>query len=238
MGHKIHPTNYRLGVIQSWRSKWFAKSPQFRSWLREDVLIRSFLEKKLAEARVERIEIERSGGGKEVIVNIHTAKPGLVIGRGGGGVEDLRKELVGRVLGKGGSVKINIHDIKQSSLAAAVVAQNVAADLIKRIPFRRAIKQAIDQVQKAGAKGVKIQVAGRLNGAEIARTETLGWGSMPLHTLRANIDYANVPAFTTYGAIGVSVWIYKGQVFEKEPQAKGEDVFKEIKDLTAKARAS
>lgn len=238
MGHKIQPINYRLGVLTSWRSKWFAKRPQFKHWLKEDVSLRSYLEKKLAEARVEKIEIERSGGGKEVIINIHTAKPGLVIGRGGGGVEDLRREIEKKILGLGASVKINIHDIKQSSLSAAVVAQNVAADLLKRIPFRRAVKMAIDQVLKAGAKGVKIQVAGRLNGAEIARTETLGSGNMPLHTLRANIDYANVPAFTTYGAIGVSVWIYKGQVFEKEPEPKGEDVFKEIKDLTAKAKIS
>ena len=238
MGHKIQPINYRLGIIQTWRSRWFAKNPQFKSWLREDVLIRAFLEKKLSEARVDSIIIERSGGGKEVIINIHTAKPGLVIGRGGGGVEDLRHEVEKRILARGGSVKINIHDVKQSSLSAAGVAQNVAADLLKRIPFRRAVKMAIDQTQKAGAKGVKIQVAGRLNGAEIARTEHLGWGNMPLHTLRANIDYANVTAFTTYGAIGVSAWIYKGQIFEKEPEEKGEDVFKEIKNITAKAKIS
>lgn len=239
MGHKIHPRSHRLGIIESWRSRWYSKKEIFRKFLEQDVLLRNFINKKLADARVEKIEIERPGQGKEVIVNIYTAKPGMVIGRGGGGIDDLRKEIEQKLLRSQTSIKLNIHDVKQSSGAAAVVAQNIAADLVKRMPFRRAVKQALDQIQKGGAKGAKIQVAGRLNGAEIARTETLSYGSMPLHTLRANIDYFNASAFTTYGVVGVSVWVYKGEVFEKDESGeKGADVLKELKKITDKGKRS
>ena len=214
MGQKIHPKNYRLGVLYGWKSKWFSHD-NYQRWLKDDVRIRVFIQKKLSEARVDNIDIERSGKANEVAVTIYTAKPGMVIGRGGSGIEDLRLEIEKKVLKNSGKVKIAIQEIRQSALAAGVVAQNVAVDLVRRIAFRRAVKQALEQVQKAGARGVKIRVAGRLNGAEIARKETFNWGSVPLHTLRANIDYAQAAAHTTYGAIGVMVWIYKGDVFEK-----------------------
>ncbi|MBI4122599.1 MAG: 30S ribosomal protein S3 [Parcubacteria group bacterium] len=240
MGQKIHPRNYRLGVIEGWRSKWFSRRDAYRTVLREDVMVRSFIQKKLAEARVEKIEIERGGRTGDITVNIHTAKPGMVIGRGGAGIEELKVALEKNVLKNAKKAHINIHEVRQGALSAAVVAQNVASDLMRRIPFRRAVKQAIDQVQKAGAKGVKIRVSGRLNGAEIARVETLSSGSVPLHTLRANIDYDDATAFTTYGAVGVSVWIYKGDVFEEGGTSaeKPSDVLAQIKKITAEKESA
>ncbi len=234
MGQKIHPRNYRLGVIQDWRSRWISRKDSFRNLLKEDVEIRSFIMKKLSDARIEKIEIERSGKVGDISVNVYTAKPGMVIGRGGSGIEDLRSEIEKKVLKNSKKTQINIHEVRQSALSAGVIAQNIASDLVRRIPFRRAMKQAIDQVEKAGAKGVKVRVSGRLNGAEIARSETLSSGSVPLHTLRANIDYEDATAFTTYGAIGVSVWIYKGDVFEEEVEEKNKqsDVLLEIKKIT------
>ncbi|OGY92340.1 MAG: 30S ribosomal protein S3 [Candidatus Komeilibacteria bacterium RIFCSPLOWO2_02_FULL_48_11] len=239
MGQKIHPTSYRLGVIYGWKSKWFS-SESYSQFLREDTMLRSFIRKRLSEARVDDIEIERSGKGNDISIAIHTAKPGMVIGRGGAGIEDLKKEIEAKVLKNQKRVKIAIQEIRQGWLSSAVVAQGIASDLVRRIPFRRAAKQAIDQVQKAGAKGVKIRVTGRLNGAEIARKETFNWGSIPLHTLRANIDFAQAPAHTTYGVIGVSVWIYKGDVFERVTEsagAGGADMISEIKKV-AHERAS
>lgn len=237
MGHKIHPKNHRLGVIYGWKSKWFS-ADSYRNLLREDVSIRQFINKKLADARVDNIEIERTGKGNEIIIIIHTAKPGMVIGRGGSGIEQLTEEIKRQVIKRPAAVKVNIMEIRQGALSAAVVAQNIAADLVKRIPFRRSVKQAVDQVQKAGARGVKVQVAGRLNGAEIARTETVARGSVPLHTLRADIDYAQATAFTTYGTVGVAVWIYKGDIFAKGPAAaeksSTEDVLSEIKKIDKK----
>jgi small subunit ribosomal protein S3 len=235
MGQKIHPKNFRLGVIEDWQSKWFAPGNSYRTYLQQDIKIRRFLLKKLAEARVEMIGIERGGKGDEVSINIHTAKPGMVIGRGGEGIEELKKEVEKSVVGNGTKVKINIHEIRQSNLSAGVVAQNITSDLTRRMPYRRAVKQALENVKKAGAKGVKVRVKGRLNGAEIARTETLSWGSIPLHTLRANIDYALSEAQTTYGVIGVMVWIYKGEVLDdqdKEEKSGSDDVLKQIKKIT------
>ncbi|MDP1709982.1 MAG: 30S ribosomal protein S3 [Candidatus Komeilibacteria bacterium] len=236
MGHKIHPKSQRLGIIYGWKSKWFA-ARSYRAFLQEDIEIRTFVTKKLAEARIDEVEIERSGKGSDITISIHTAKPGMVIGRGGSGIDDLKKEIESKVLHNRSKVKIAIHEVRQASLSAQVVAQNIASDLVRRIPFRRAAKQSIDQVHKAGAKGVKIRVSGRLNGAEIARTETFNWGSIPLHTLRANIDFAQVPAHTTYGAIGVSVWIYKGDIFAKvgvsgaSSATQTGDVLSEIKKI-------
>lgn len=242
MGQKIHPKNHRLGIIEDWQSKWFAPRNKFRANLKQDIQIRSFLRKKLKDARVEMVGLERSGKGDEVIVNIHTAKPGMVIGRGGEGAETLKKEVEAVVLQGIGKVKINIHEIRQSNLSAAVVAQNIAADLERRIPFRRASKQALENVKKAGALGVKVRVKGRLNGAEIARSETISWGSIPLHTLRANIDYSQETAHTTYGAIGVTVWIYKGEVLDPEDKsdARGgtDTILKQIKKITDKRAES
>ncbi len=237
MGQKIHPINFRLGVIGTWKSKWFSPKSGYRDHLREDVFIRSYVSKKLRDARVEKVEIERSGSSGEIVINIHTAKPGMVIGRGGAGIEELKKDVEKAVLRNQKKVKINIHEVRQAALSAAVVGQNVAADIEKRMPFRRAMRQAMDQVQKAGAKGVKIRVSGRLNGADIARAEVVNWGSIPLHTLRADIDYDHTLAHTTYGVIGVSVWIYRGEVLDesdKEKNTGSEDVLKEIKKITSK----
>jgi len=237
MGQKIHPFNHRLAVIYGWRSRWYARSDAYRTLLQEDTSIRSFINKKLSEARVEKIEIERSGKGGDIVVNVHTAKPGMVIGRGGAGIEELKKLVEKRVLKNKKKVQINIHEVRQGSLSAAVVAQNISSDLTRRIPYRRAVKQSIDQIEKAGALGAKIRVAGRLNGAEIARTEVLSKGSIPLHTLRADIDYSHSEAHTTYGVIGVSVWIYKGDIFDGEDVDKKEktgDVLDQIKKITKK----
>ncbi|MAG28714.1 30S ribosomal protein S3 [bacterium] len=237
MGQKIHPKNHRLGIIEDWQSKWFAPSNQYRNHLQQDIKIRQFLLKKLRDARVEMIGIERSGKDAELNINIHTAKPGMVIGRGGEGIELLKKEVEKNVVDQGVKVKVNIHEVRQSGLSAAVVAQNISSDLERRMPYRRAVKQALENVKKAGAKGVKVRVKGRLNGAEIARTETLSWGSIPLHTLRANIDYALAEAQTTYGVIGVMVWIYKGEVLDdqdKQEKSGSDDVLKQIKKITSK----
>lgn len=236
MGQKIHPKSHRLGVIQDWTSKWFSSGKNFRSHLKQDVEIRKFLMDKLKEARVESIGIERSGKDGETTINIHTAKPGMVIGRGGEGIEELKKEVEANVLSNQVKVKVNIHEVRQSSLSAANMAQNIASDLERRIPYRRAAKQAMENIKKAGAKGVKIQVKGRLNGAEIARTEVLNWGSVPLHTIRANIDYSLAEADTTYGKIGIGVWIYKGEVLDesdKQETDSHDDVLKQIKKITA-----
>lgn len=219
MGHKVNPKVFRLGISQSSPSKWFARSKnELINFLRQDIQIRKFLQKKLKEAHLERIEIERTG--KAVIITIIAARPGLIIGRGGAGIEELRKELVKKFLTTQ-SVKVNIQEVANPNLSSAVVLQGMIADIEKRIPFRRVMKQTIERVRKAGALGVKVRMSGRLNGVEIARTEILADGKVPLHTLRANIDYSRGAAHTTYGAIGLNVWIYKGEVFEdKEAKSK------------------
>lgn len=219
MGHKVNPKVFRLGISQSSPSKWFARSKgELINFLRQDIQIRKFLQKKLKEAHLERIEIERTG--KAVIITIIAARPGLIIGRGGAGIEELRKELVKKFLTTQ-TVKVNIQEVANPNLSSAVVLQGMIADIEKRIPFRRVMKQTIERVRKAGALGVKVRMSGRLNGVEIARTETLADGKVPLHTLRASIDYSRGAAFTTYGAIGLNVWIYKGEVFEdKEAKSK------------------
>ena len=236
MGQKVHPTGYRIGITTSWRSRWFSQRNSFRKQLQEDVRIREYIKKKLADARVEKVEIERSGKSPEVVVTVYTAKPGMVIGRGGTGIEDLKCSVEKDITKHQTRVKINIQEIRQSALCAEVVGQNIASDIERRIPFRRAARQSLDQVQKAGAKGVKIRLGGRLNGADIARSEKFAWGSIPLHTLRADIDYAHVQAHTTYGVIGIAVWIYKGEVLDEEDRertAGSEDVLKQIKKITS-----
>lgn len=221
MGHKVNPKVFRLGISQSSPSKWFARSKgELINFLRQDIQIRKFLQKKLKEAHLERIEIERTG--KAVIITIIAARPGLIIGRGGAGIEELRKELVKKFLTTQ-TVKVNIQEVANPNLSSAVVLQGMIADIEKRIPFRRVMKQTIERVRKAGALGVKVRMSGRLNGVEIARTETLADGKVPLHTLRANIDYSRGAAFTTYGAIGLNVWIYKGEVFEEKTDAKSKN---------------
>lgn len=213
MGHKVNPKIFRIGPINVWDSKWFSKN-NYPAFLRQDVLIRRYLKEKLKEAGVAKIEMERSGNN--LTVNIFTAKPGLIIGRGGQGVEELKNEIKNNFLDRKISLNLNIQEVANQNLAAELVLQSMILDLEKRIPYRRVMKQAIARVQKAGALGVKVVCSGRLNGVEIARRETLGWGKLPLHTLRADIDYARGAAQTTYGKIGVKVWIYKGEKFVKD----------------------
>lgn len=214
MGRKVHPKAFRLGVIRPWDASWFAKKPQdFSRLLREDVQIRAFLMKELKDALIDRVEIERSR--QKVSIQIHAGKPGIVIGRAGAGIEELSKKLKTQFF-RGQSVKpaINVKEVKKISLSARIVALQIAQDIEKRMPFRRSMKQALERVMKAGAKGIKVSIGGRLNGADIARTERLAQGSTPLHNLRSDIDYAHVEAWTTYGIIGVKVWINRGEVFE------------------------
>ena len=212
MGQKVNPIIFRMGGTQNWTSRWFSKN-DYPALLKADILIKKFLRKKLKEGSVARIEIERSSNN--MVIAIHTGKPGLIIGRGGEGVEILKKQIQDEFFTKKTNLTINIVEVKSPNSSAELVLQSVIADLEKRIPFRRAMKQAIGRVQKAGAKGVKVICSGRLNGAEIARRETLTWGSLPLHTIRADIDYSRGAALTTYGKIGVKVWIYKGEKFNK-----------------------
>ena len=207
MGQKVNPHGFRVGVIKDWDTRWFANGKAFADNLISDYEIRKFLKKKLYAAGIAKIEIERAA--EKITVNIHTAKPGVVIGRGGAGVEALKKEL-NKVAGT--ACNINIIEVKRAETNAQLVAENVAQQLERRISFRRAMKQCIGRSMKAGAKGIKITCGGRLGGAEIARSESYHEGSIPLQTLRADIDYGFAEAHTTYGRIGVKVWIYKGEI--------------------------
>lgn len=206
MGQKVSPVGLRVGIIRDWESKWYAEK-DFGKLLMEDVRIRAYLKKKLKDSAVSRIEIERATG--RVNVTIHTAKPGVVIGKGGAEIEVIRSEIA-KLSGK--KVHVNIAETKNADLEAVLVAEWVAQQLEKRVSFRRAMKQAMQRTLRAGAKGVKVNVSGRLGGAEIARREGYSEGSVPLHTLRADIDYGTAEAHTTYGRIGVKVWIYRGEI--------------------------
>ncbi len=213
MGQKVHPRIFRIGTTQQWKSRWFAKK-NFADFLKQDLWIRKHIQKKLVDGGIADVIIERSGS--TITVTIHTSKPGVVIGRGGSGAEELRKEITKTFLDKKQQLKLTIEEVSQPSLNAQIVCRNVIEQIEKRLPFRRILKQSVDQVQKAGAKGVKVMVGGRLGGAEIARSEKLSWGSLPLQTLRADIDYARGTAHTTYGSIGVKIWIYKGDIFKRQ----------------------
>ena len=206
MGQKVHPIGMRVGIIRDWDAKWYAEK-EYAEFLHEDLRIRKFIATKLADAAVSTIEIERAAN--RVNISIHTAKPGMVIGKGGSEVENLRKELK-KLTGK--RVHINIVEIKKPDLDAKLVGEGIARQLENRVAFRRAQKQAIQRAMRAGAKGIKTQVSGRLNGADIARSEGYSEGTVPLHTLRADIDYAWEEADTTYGKLGVKVWIYRGEI--------------------------
>jgi small subunit ribosomal protein S3 len=217
MGHKVHPITFRLGTTTTWPSRWFAREQNFRDQLRQDIKLREYLKRELKEAAVSRIEIERSRGALSVI--IYSAKPGVVIGRSGSGIDDLKKKVLKEFFpgkSKGLQFSLSVMEINKPSLDANLVCQGVIIDLERRIQFRRALKMAIERVKKAGALGVKIAVSGRLNGAEIARREWLAWGKIPLTNLRADIDYYQNFAHTMAGAIGVKVWIYRGDVFEQD----------------------
>lgn len=219
MGQKINPTGLRIGVIKDWESRWFAKKGEFGDLLVEDNKIREFLLETLAPAGVPKVEIERDP--KRIRINIFCAKPGIVIGRGGAEIEKL-KETVKKMLAGDKEVFINITEIKQPDLNAQLVAESIALQLEKRVSFRRALKQSIGRTMKAGAKGIKAQVSGRVGGAEIARTEQYHEGTIPLQTIRADIDYGFAEAKTTYGRIGVKIWIYKGEVLHESRKTKRE----------------
>ena len=213
MGQKVNPHGLRVGIIKDWDTKWYADDKSFADFLVEDNKIREFLKTKLFTSGISRVEIERTAG--KIKINIHVAKPGMVIGKGGAGIEELKKQLEKLTNNKG--VTVNITEIKVPELDAQLVAENIAAQLEKRISFRRAMKQSMQRTMRVGAKGIKTMCAGRLGGAEIARSEWYREGTIPLQTLRADIDYGFAEAHTTYGRIGVKVWIYKGEVL---PQAK------------------
>ena len=229
MGRKIHPKVFRLQTIYSSDSKWFASRKNFISYLEEDVKLRRFLKERLKEASIDRILIDRNAN--DITLTIYSGKPGFVIGRSGAGIEELKKTLKKKFhAGRRVNVTINVQEVSRPALSAAIVGQQVATDIEKRLPFRRSIKMAVERVMKAGAKGVKISVAGRLNGADIARVETVSQGSIPLHNLRADVDFARTPSRTIWGVTGVKVWIYRGEVFEgkareekslEKPQRRG-----------------
>ncbi|MEX0748658.1 MAG: 30S ribosomal protein S3 [Candidatus Saccharimonadales bacterium] len=207
MGHKVNPISMRLQVNKDWKSKWFANKRDYASALHEDIKIRDLIERQLdRRAAVDRVEIERSPNA--IAVNLFTARPGVVIGRGGENVDALKQKLAKLI---DSPITLNIEEVKKPELHAKLVADNIASQLERRISFRRAIKSTADATMRSGAKGVKIIVSGRLNGSEMARTEKEVLGSIPLHTIRANIDYAKVTAVTTYGVIGVKVWVYQGE---------------------------
>jgi small subunit ribosomal protein S3 len=211
MGHKINPFSYRLGNIRTWKSNWF-DARNYKSYVKNDIQVRTYLENKLAKAAVESINIERSSNS--ITINISTARPGVVIGRGGTGAEDLKADIATKIKPEKTDIKLNIIEVRNPELSAMLVAQSVAESLEKRSPFRRTIKQAIERtMQSKGAQGIKISLSGRLDGAEMARTEWLSQGKIPLQTIRADVDYAKYNAHTTFGVIGIKVWIYKGEIF-------------------------
>ena len=219
MGQKVHPHGLRVGIIKDWSSRWFVNDSDFRDSIVEDDKIRKFVKKSLYQAGVAKIEIEKKAN--RVTVFVHTAKPGIVIGKGGAGTEKLKADLT-KLLNK--DVFVNIVEVKQPDTNAQLVAENIAAQLERRIPYRKAMKGAMGRTMRLGAKGIKAMCSGRLGGAEIARSETYHEGTIPLQTIRADIDYGFAEADTTYGKIGVKVWIYKGEVLpesKKAPKAEG-----------------
>lgn len=219
MGQKVHPIGLRLGIASDWTSKWYAERGEYSKNLFEDIQVRKFIKKKLSQAAVSRIQIERPA--KQAVVTIHTARPGVVIGKKGEDIERLRGD-VAKLLGLPVAVvKINIEEIRKPELDATLVAESIAQQLERRIMFRRAMRRAVSNAMRLGALGIKISCAGRLNGAEIARTEWYREGRVPLHTLRADIDYGTAEANTTYGIIGIKTWVFKGEVYDFEAkQAK------------------
>ncbi|MBR3751191.1 MAG: 30S ribosomal protein S3 [Clostridia bacterium] len=216
MGQKVNPHGARVGVIKGWDSRWFADKKEFAAYIAEDDKLRKYLKKKLYSYQISKLEIERKADS--VTVFIYTAKPGALIGKGGAGIEVLKKDIA-KFLGK--PVNVNIMEVKRPDADSQLIAENIAAQLEKRISFRRAMKQSIQRALKSGAKGIKVMVSGRLGGAEIARSEGYHEGSIPLQTLRADIDYGFAEAATTYGRIGVKVWVYKGEVLPQVKKTEG-----------------
>jgi small subunit ribosomal protein S3 len=209
-----------MNITETWKSKWFSNS-NYAGLLKEDVRIRMYLEDHLKKAGLSRIDIERLNDGTITVI-IKTSKPGLIIGKGGAGIEELKKRIKTKLKIKS-ELKVNIEEVRDINLHAQVIANGIAEQLEKRVAFRKLMKQTLEAVMNAGAKGVKVAIGGRLNGAEIARSEHLHSGTIPLHTLRANVDFARSTAFTTYGTLGIKIWIYKGDIFDKKPDtAKAE----------------
>ena len=220
MGQKVHPTGFRLGISTDWTSKWYANTGEFADFLDEDMKIRDYLRKKLAQAGVSRIQISRPA--KAISVTIHSARPGIIIGKKGEDIEKLRIEVASLVSVHINNVKINIEEIRKPELDAQLVAEGIASQLERRVMFRRAMRRSVTSAMRIGAEGIKINVSGRLNGAEIARNEWYREGRVPLHTLRADVDYGFAEALTTYGILGIKVWIYKGEVFDLESKHSGQ----------------
>ncbi|HEY4146853.1 MULTISPECIES: 30S ribosomal protein S3 [Rhodanobacteraceae] len=240
MGHKVHPTGIRLGIAKDWNSKWYANKGEYAVYLAADLKVREMLRKKLAAAGISKIQIERPA--KTARVTIHTARPGVVIGKKGEDIEKLRKEVTDMM---GVPTHINVSEVRKPELDAQLVAESIAQQLERRIMFRRAMKRSVGNAMRLGALGIKINVSGRLNGAEIARSEWSREGRVPLHTLRADIDYGTAEAKTQYGIIGVKVWVYKGEIFdlaaataeskeEQQPQQSRRDGGENRRERTAK----
>ena len=220
MGQKVHPIGIRLGIVKDWSSKWYADAKTFPVYVKKDHQMRTLIKKKLKDASVSRITIERPAG--KAIITIFTARPGIVIGKKGEDIEKLRMEVAKMTGMNLSDVRININEVRKPELDAQLVAEGIAQQLERRVMFRRAMKRAVTNTMRVGAEGVKVKVGGRLNGAEIARSEWYHEGRVPLHTLRADIDYGVAEAHTTYGVIGVKVWIFKGEVFDKPEAAQAE----------------
>jgi len=217
MGQKVNPTGFRIGINRTWDSRWYAGKKDFAEKLQQDVAIRKFAKAKLKEAGVARIIIERTG--KKCIVTIHSAKPGVVIGKKGSDIEKIKKDLQ-KYVNKDVEVVLNIVEIRKPEIDAKLVAEGIAQQIERRIAFRRAMKRAMSSAMRLGAKGIRVNCSGRLGGTEIARMEWYREGRVPLHTLRADVQYATAEAFTTYGLIGIKVWIYKGDIMEHDPMAQ------------------
>ena len=217
MGHKVHPNGFRLGITTKWTSNWYAERDAYREQLATDIEVRDFVRKRLAKASVSRVQIDRPS--KSARLTIHTARPGIVIGKKGEDIEKLKHLVAGKMGLKSDSVHISVEEIRKPELDSQLIAESVAQQLERRIMFRRAMKRAVQNAMRLGAGGIKIQVSGRLNGAEIARTEWYREGRVPLHTLRAYIDYGFAEAKTTYGIIGVKVWVFQGEQFEADGKA-------------------
>lgn len=229
MGQKINPKVMRVGITRTWPSKWFANPRDYINQVRQDVLVRKYITKLLREAGIDKVEIERPSG-KKIVISIYTAKPGLIIGRGGAGIEDLKNKLHTKFLKnfRKGEINVNINEVDRPNLSAQIVLQGMVLEIEKRMPFKRVMKQTIGRVERSGALGVKVMLSGRLNGAEIARQEMLISGKLPLQTLRADIDYARGAAQTTFGLIGLKVWIYRGEIFDRKEEA-GEVINENVK---------
>jgi small subunit ribosomal protein S3 len=235
MGQKVNPIGFRLGITRDWTSKWYANTKNFPAHVYTDHLVREFLKKRLVEASVSRIQIERAA--RKVNITLHTARPGIVIGKKGEDIEKLRGQVAKIMKMPMGDVRINISEIRKPELDAQLVADGIAQQLERRVMFRRAMKRAVTNTMRIGALGIKVRASGRLNGSEIARTELYREGRVPLHTLRAEIDYGLAEAKTTYGVIGVKVWIFKGEVFNQQDAAPAESTEGQAATPTAEATA-